>query len=89
MILTLSGDNCTNASVALTNLASTPLYAEAASNALVGTALDAAAIDKAAVEAMAITDPASDGRGPAEFRTRLAGVMVRRAIEAASERAAG
>ena len=89
VILTLSGDNCTNASVALTNLASTPLYAEAASNALVGTALDAAAIDKAAAEAMAITDPASDGRGPVEFRTRLAGVMVRRAIEAASERAAG
>lgn len=89
VILTLSGDNCTNASVALTNLASTPLYAEAASNALIGTALDAAAIDKAAVEAMAITDPASDGRGPAEFRTRLAGVMVRRAIEAAAERAAG
>lgn len=89
VMLTLSGDNCTAASVALTNVASTPLYAEAASNALTGTSLDVAAIDKAAAAAMAITDPASDGRGPAVFRTRVAGVMVRRAIEAARERAAG
>jgi carbon-monoxide dehydrogenase medium subunit len=89
VILTLSGDNCTTASVALTNVASTPLYAEAASNALTGTALDADAIDKAAAAAMAIADPASDGRGPAIFRTRVAGVMVRRAVEAARERAAG
>ncbi len=88
VILTLSGDNCTAASVALTNLAATPLYAEAASKALTGTALDAASVDKAAAEAMAIADPASDGRGPAVFRTRVAGVMVRRAVEAARERAA-
>jgi len=89
VLLTLSGDNCTGASVALTNVAATPLYAEAASAALAGSALNAAAIDKAAAEAMAITDPASDGRGPAEFRTRVAGTMVRRAVEAARERAAG
>ncbi|MEN8198230.1 MAG: xanthine dehydrogenase family protein subunit M, partial [Pseudomonadota bacterium] len=89
VILTMSGDNCTSASVALTNVAATPLHAAAAANALVGGALDTAAIDKAAAEAMAIADPASDGRGPADFRTRVAGVMVRRAIEAARERAAG
>jgi carbon-monoxide dehydrogenase medium subunit len=89
VILTLSGDNCTTASVALTNLASTPLYAEAAANALTGTALDADTVDKASAAAMAIADPASDGRGPADFRTRVAGVMVRRAVEAARERAAG
>jgi carbon-monoxide dehydrogenase medium subunit len=89
VLLTLSGGSCTSASVALTNVAATPLYAEAASAALAGSALDAAAIDKAAAEAMAITDPASDGRGPAEFRTRVAGTMVRRAIAAARERAAG
>lgn len=89
VIVTMSAGNCASASVALTNVASTPLYAEAASSALVGTALDAAAADKAAAEAMAITDPASDGRGPADYRTRVAGVMVRRAAEAARERAAG
>lgn len=89
VIVTMSGGKCSAASVALTNVASTPLYAEAAGNALVGTALDGAAIDKAAAEAMAITDPASDGRGPAEFRTRVAGVMLRQAVEAARARAAG
>jgi len=89
VILTMSGDECASAAVTLTNVAATPLYAEAASNALVGSKLDAAAIDKAAAEAMAITDPASDGRGPAEFRTKVAGVMVRRATEAARDRAGG
>lgn len=89
VILTLSGGKCTTASVALTNVAATPLHAAAAADALAGSTLDAAAVDKAAAEAMAITDPASDGRGPAEFRTRVAGVMVRRAVEAARERAAG
>lgn len=89
VVLTVSGGKCTSAAVALTNVAQTPLYAEAASQALVGTALDAAAIDRAAEEATAITDPASDGRGPAEFRTRIAGVMVRRAVACARDRAAG
>ena len=89
VMLTLSGDNCTSASVALTNVASTPLYAEAAAKALTGTAIDDSAVDNAVAAAMAIAEPASDGRGPADFRTRVAGVMVRRAIAAARERAAG
>jgi carbon-monoxide dehydrogenase medium subunit len=89
VIVSMSAGNCTAASVALTNVASTPLYAEDAASALVGTSLDADAADKAAAAAMAITDPASDGRGPADYRTRVAGVMVRRAVEAARERAAG
>lgn len=89
VILTMSGGKCTAASIALTNVSQTPLHAEAAAQALVGTSLDAAALDKAAAEAMAIADPASDGRGPAEFRTKVAGVMVRRAAECARDRAAG
>ena len=89
VILTMSGANSDSAAVALTNVAATPLYAGAASKALVGVPMAAAAIDKAAAEAMAIADPASDGRGPAEFRTRVAGVMVRRAVETACERAGG
>ncbi|MEN8197911.1 MAG: xanthine dehydrogenase family protein subunit M, partial [Pseudomonadota bacterium] len=43
VILTMSGDNCASASVALTNVAATPLHAAAAANALVGGALDTAA----------------------------------------------
>ncbi len=87
VILSMSGGSCSAASIALTNVGDTPLYAEAAAQALVGTALDDAAIAAAASAAMAITAPAADGRGPADFRTRVAGVMVRRAIGTARDRA--
>ena len=87
VVLTRSGGACTSAAIALTNLGDTPLFAEEASAALVGTALDEAALAKAAGLAEAITRPASDGRGPAEFRTRVAGLAVRRAIATARARA--
>ncbi len=86
-ILTMDGGTCSSASIALTNVGDTPLYAEAASGALKGKALDDAAIGAAADAARAITNPVSDGRGSSEFRTWLTGVMVRRAIEAAAARA--
>ncbi|HXZ01197.1 MAG TPA: xanthine dehydrogenase family protein subunit M [Stellaceae bacterium] len=88
VILTLSQGRCSAAAVALTNLAGTPLFAAAAGQALVGTPLDAAAAAAAAKQAAAIAQPAADQRGPADFRTHLAGVMVRRAIERAKARAA-
>ncbi|MEJ2120964.1 MAG: xanthine dehydrogenase family protein subunit M [Alphaproteobacteria bacterium] len=89
VILGISGGTCTAAAIALTNVADTPLYAEAAGQALVGTTLDDAAIDAAVEAAKAITAPASDLRGPAEYRTYVAGVMVRRAIERAQARTTG
>ena len=89
VILTLDGGTCVAAAIALTNVAATPLFAAAAAQAVVGTAVDAAAIDKAVDEAVAITNPASDLRGPAEYRRQMAGVMTRRALEQASTRAKG
>jgi carbon-monoxide dehydrogenase medium subunit len=89
VILAMDGGRCRAASVALTNLAATPLLAAAAGQALVGSALDDAAIEQAAQAAVAITDPASDLRGPAEFRKHVARVMVRRALRQARERAGG
>ncbi len=88
VVLTMNGGSCASASIALTNVGDTPLFAEAAAAALVGSTLDKAAIDAAVSAAEAITDPASDGRGPAEYRTKMAGVMLRRAIERAKARAA-
>ncbi len=87
VVLTMSGGTCEMASIALTNVGDTPLHAEGAANAIVGTNLDEAALNTAVEAAMAITDPAEDGRGPAEFRTHVAGVMTRRAIEKAAARA--
>ena len=89
VILVMDGGACRDARIALTNLANVPLLAEAAAQALIGTPVDGAATLKAAAAAVAITDPASDLRGPAEFRKHVAGVMVRRAIGRARERAGG
>jgi carbon-monoxide dehydrogenase medium subunit len=50
--------------------------------------LDAATVDRAVAAAENITAPASDGRGPAEYRTKMAGVMLRRALARAALRAA-
>ncbi len=89
VILTVEGSRCGMASIGLTNVGETPLLAEAAAAGLIGTNLDKAAIDAAVQAAEAITDPAEDGRGPAIFRTKVAGAMLRRAIEQAKARAEG
>ena len=88
VILTVSGGRCQSAAIALTNVGDTPLFAEAAGEALAGTDLGADAVKAAMAAAKAITRPAADGRGPAEFRTSVTGVMVRNAIERATTRAA-
>jgi carbon-monoxide dehydrogenase medium subunit len=88
VILTLSAGTCSAAAIALTNVASTPLFAAAASQALLGTSFDAAAVPEAVRRAKSITAPSPDGRGPAEFRTHIAGIMVQRAIGRARARAA-
>ena len=87
VVLTMSGRACTSAAIALTNVADTPLFAKEAGEAVVGTAVDELAISEAVRRAQRITSPSPDGRGPADFRTHIAGVMVRRALSRAKERA--
>jgi aerobic carbon-monoxide dehydrogenase medium subunit len=89
VILVMEGGVCRDARIALTNLADVPLLAEAAGQVLIGTPVDGAATLNAAAAAVAITEPASGLHGPAEFRKHVAGVMVRRAILRARERAGG
>lgn len=86
VILEMTGETCSAASIGLTNVGDTPLWAEEASNILVGTTLDEETIGQAVRAAQAITEPAADGRGSSEFRTHVAGVMVRRAIASARSR---
>jgi carbon-monoxide dehydrogenase medium subunit len=87
VILVMAGEACRDARIALTNLADVPLHAGGAANALIGTAVDDGAIEKAVAAAVVITDPASDLRGPPEFRKHVAGIMVARALRRARERA--
>ncbi len=84
VMLTLSGGVCETASVGLTNVAPTPLWVRDAGAALVGTRLEPEAVAKAVAAAEAVADPASDGHGPAEYRRKMAGVMLRRAVARAA-----
>jgi carbon-monoxide dehydrogenase medium subunit len=88
VILTMSGGRVAACSIGLTNVAETPLWAEDAAKIVTGSALDPATVQKAAAAAEAITSPASDNRGPAAYRRKMAGVMVARALARAKARAA-
>jgi carbon-monoxide dehydrogenase medium subunit len=87
VMLTKSGSTVKSCAIALTNVAETPLLAEEAARIVTGSALDAATVKRAAAAAEAITSPASDNRGPAAYRTKMAGVMVARALAQAFARA--
>src|ERR1700757_303386 len=87
VILTMSGGRVAACSIGLTNVAETPLWAEEAAKILNGSGLDAATIKKAAAAAEAITSPASDRRGTPQYRTKMAGVMLTRALARAKSRA--
>jgi aerobic carbon-monoxide dehydrogenase medium subunit len=88
VILTVSGGPIATCSIGLTNVAETPLWAEEAAKIVVGSTLDAGTVKKAAAAAEAIAAPASDNRGPAQYRKKMAGVMVARALTRAKARAA-
>ncbi|MGX1306398.1 carbon-monoxide dehydrogenase medium subunit [Amorphus suaedae] len=87
VMLTMSGGTVATCRIGLTNLGDTPLLAEDAANAVIGTSLDAAALDAAAKAAEAIMQPAADSRGPVEYRKHVGGIMVKRALARAAERA--
>ena len=89
VVLTMSGGKVAACSIGLTNVAETPLWAEAAAKILIGSTLDAATVKKAVAAAEAITAPATDARGPAQYRTKMAGVMLARALARAKARARG
>lgn len=87
VVLTIKGGKVASIAIGLTNVAETALWAEEAGKILNGSALDAATVKKAVAAAEAITSPASDTRGPARYRTKMAGVMLTRAIARAKARA--
>ena len=85
--LDLDDDRFVDARIALGAVGPTPIYAVKASEALKGKKIDAATIDRAAKLAVEQSSPIDDMRGTAEFRRHLVGVLTRRTIGIAIERA--
>jgi carbon-monoxide dehydrogenase medium subunit len=89
VVLTMQAGRVAQVAIGLTNVGDTPLLAGQAAAILTGSTLDPATVDRAVTAAEAITSPASDGRGPAIYRTKMAGMMLRRALARAAARACG
>ncbi len=78
---------CTAARVSLAAVAATVLLVEDAAAALIGTPVDDAALERLAAACSAAARPIDDKRGTIEFRTKVAGVLARRAATIALDRA--
>ena len=88
VVLQMNGSTVSRVRIALTNVGPTALRAAAAEQAITGKPLDGAALDAAAQAAMAICDPAEDLRGDRDYKTAMAGQMVKRALLKAAARCA-
>jgi len=85
--ITLSDGVCSKARIALAAVAPTPIRATAAEQALEGQPLTAERIARAGQLALEAARPISDQRGSADFRRHLVGVLTRRTLTTALERA--
>ena len=87
--LTMAGDICQNAAIALGCVGLTAIRATEAEAALRGQKLDDKTIATAAEAARAAADPQPDMRGSAEYKRQLVVALVKRAIQIAARRARG
>jgi carbon-monoxide dehydrogenase medium subunit len=86
--LTLDDSGTVSAArVALGAVAPTALLVDACAQAIVGTTLDDAALENLAAAASAACNPIDDKRGTIKYRTKVAGVLARRAAVIAKARA--
>jgi len=86
VVLRLDAGVVSHVRIALTNVAPTAIRVATAEDALLGQALTDASINAAAEAAMAACDPAEDLRGDIEYKTAMAGQMLKLAIRAAAAR---
>ena len=89
-IVTVEGGKCSKASVVIGGVTAKATRASAVEKALTGKAADADSIAAAADKVgESISDPIGDHYASGEFRTHLAGVLVKRALLEAVGRATG
>jgi len=88
--IVLDGTTITEAAIGLTNVGPLTINAVDAAASLIGKSIDdAEAIEQAGVLAAAASDPASDLRGPADYKRDLVRVLTKRALRTAGARAQG
>lgn len=87
--LTLTGDVCQSAAIALGCVGLMAIRATEAENALRGQVLNDKTIAAAAEAARAAADPQTDMRGSAEYKRQLVVALVKRAIQISIRRARG
>src|SRR5882757_9161701 len=87
--LTLTDGVCTAARVGLGAVAPTVLLVEDAAKALIGSKLDDAALNAGAAACSAACRPIDDKRGTIVYRTKVAGVLLKRTAAIAVKRAQG
>jgi len=87
--LTMEGDVCQEAAIALGCVGLTPIRATDAEGAIRGHVLTQKTMADAVEAARAAADPQSDVRGSTDYKRALVGGLVKRAIEIAARRARG
>jgi carbon-monoxide dehydrogenase medium subunit len=89
VVLSADGSRFESARVAIGAVAPTPLYVREAGEALAGKPVGDDAIEAAAAAASAAARPITDMRGSVAQRKHLAGVLTKRVVQKAVERARG
>ena len=87
----ISMDNgiCTDARVSLGAVAPTPLLIKEATEILIGSNLDENTLDEVSKLCMDACNPIDDIRGTIDYRTKVAGVLLKRATLTAVDRIRG
>lgn len=89
VVLDASGQNFVSALIALASVAPTPVLAREAGDSLAGKPVNEATIQEASEKAMAAAIPINDMRGTIRQRVHLVGVLTRRTLNIAIQRARG
>lgn len=86
VVMRMTGGAVSQLSIGLTNVAPTALRASKAEATLMGKPVSEASLALVAQEVRAVCNPAEDLRGDIEYKTAMAGEMVKRAIRTAAAR---